>query len=233
MSAGEKSVAALESNRAAGVVSPVDLFDPAVAHAIMFVLLVTSVPYLICIIAGRYFRVSTDSHPNVPLVVLFASFSGAIVGLMSGISREPVIAAILTGMFGLVGVIAAMVPKTGPSSRGVVASGAAAFLFSLFLANSGSTINRTEIEMFERCMDMLVNPDVDDRIMERIAGLCREVNAMPSVDEEVVILDGPPTDGSLAPDRNAGEEGTVLFLEGPPTDDVQPGPPTEAPASVR
>ena len=179
---------------AAGVVGPGDLFDPAVGQAVVFVLMVTAVPVLACVVMRRLFPASAVGLPNMLVTVLFTGFCGSIVGMMAGVSREPVIAAILTGLFGLVGAVAAMMPKASGESRGAVASGAAAFLFSLFLANSGSTINRTEIEMFDRCIEMLVNPDVDEVVIGRVRALCDHVNALPARGPATVFLEDAPED---------------------------------------
>jgi len=179
----------LGEREAAGVVSPGDLFDPAVGQAVVFVLLVAAVPVLTCLAVRRFYPASPAGLPNMLFIVLFTGFCGSIVGLMAGVSREPVIAAILTGLFGLVGAVAAMMPKASGESRGVVASGAAAFLFSLFLANSGSTINRTEIEMFDRCIEMLVDPEVDTTVIARVKALCDHVNALPAEGPITVFLE--------------------------------------------
>ena len=220
-----------ENDRTAGAVTLADLFDPLVGHAVLFVFTVAAIPFVVCLIAGRLFREPFASLPHLRAVVAFTAFSGAIVGLMAGISREPVIAAILTGLFGLVGAVGAMMSKADLESRGVIAGGAAAFLFSMFLANYGSTINRTEVEMFDRCIAMLMNPDADAAVVRRTETLCRYVNALPPASGEAVFVNRPPTHGARIPEGAVEVDGVVFI--GKPPDGAVPAVPSTGEATPR
>jgi len=186
-----------------------DLFSEEVLEAAALVGVAASLP--MAVMAGGAFLLSLQIPDRSAMLAVagVGGLVGAVIGFMTGLSLSPVVGAVVSGVFGLLGGAAAALTSDQPAKLRLAGTAMAAVVAPMFLVNYSVSFQRVEIEAFNFCMERIADPEVGDEVLARLLNYCSKVKAFGATPFDVGVTRSSSGMGTIALDGAIVSGGSI------------------------